>query len=237
MPGVKGEKKSHLGLIIGIISAVVVLSTAAILLIFVFDVFSGKNGTYRLQGAFEGQTMELKADGEKSIFSTNMNGSEQRTDCKVTFDGNKVTVSSHGNTLEGIYDKDTKTITFTREALIRASVLIDRPSGTYKLYSAKAYGLSVAPDQLESYGLDPEEYTMRISGNKATLNMAGNNASGDVSISGNKMTITADGQSIDATFDNDAGTITLSYTGVEMVFKRAEDENAAAASLTLKKED
>ena len=130
-PVAKGKKKSHKGLIIGIISAVVVLATAAILLIFVFDVFSGKNGTYKLQGAAEGQTMELKADGEKSSFSTNLNGSEQRTDCKVTFDDTRVTVSAHGNTLEGTYNKEAKTITFTREALLRASVLNDRPGGTY----------------------------------------------------------------------------------------------------------
>ena len=214
----KAKKKSHLGLIIGIISGVLVI-TAAVLLIFVFDVFSSKNGTYKLEGGSDEFDMTLVVDGENGTFSLKQAGTDKSTGCTVTFEDSTVRVESNGTTLRGTYDKSEKTVTFTREALVEAEVLSSSADGTYKIYAAKMYGLELTQDQLATYGLDTNKYTIKITGDKATLDMGGTSSSCDVSQSGDSLTFYSGGESISGTYNKDEGTLTISYSGVEMIFK------------------
>ena len=92
--------------------------------------------------------------------------------------------------------------------------------GTYKLYSAKAYGINVDHDSLETFGLDSSKYSIKVSGSKATLDMAGNSASCDINFSGDTVTLSGDGQSLSGTYNSSDGTITLSVSGIEMTFKK-----------------
>lgn len=90
--------------------------------------------------------------------------------------------------------------------------------GTYKLSRASAMGMELSGDQLESFGMDPDDYTIKISGSSATVDMAGQVASCKVKFSGDKVTFSGDGQELEGTFKS--GEITLSYMGVDMVFAK-----------------
>ncbi len=92
--------------------------------------------------------------------------------------------------------------------------------GTYKLNSAKMYGIEITEDQLSTYGLDTSKFKVKISGSTATLDMAGQTTSCDVKFSGNTVSFSGGGETIDGTYDSSAGTITISYSGIEMVFKK-----------------
>lgn len=92
--------------------------------------------------------------------------------------------------------------------------------GTYKLNSAKMYGQEITEDQLATFGLDTSKFAIKVSGSTATLSMAGQESKCDVKFSGSTVTFTGGGQSISGTYDEGAGKITISYSGVEMTFKK-----------------
>ena len=92
--------------------------------------------------------------------------------------------------------------------------------GTYKLNAAKMYGVEVNEDQLSSFGLDVDKFKIVVKGDKATLEMAGQSTEVDVKFSGSTVTFSGGGESIDGTYSEGSGTITISYTGVEMTFKK-----------------
>ena len=92
--------------------------------------------------------------------------------------------------------------------------------GTYKLNSAKMYGMEVNEDQFSTFGLDVNKFKITVKGSKATLEMAGQSTEADVKFSGSTVTFTGGGESIEGTYTEGAGTITISYNGVEMTFKK-----------------
>ena len=90
--------------------------------------------------------------------------------------------------------------------------------GTYKLNSASAFGFEINEDQLATYGMNPDDYTIEIKGSKATMHLGGNDASCKVKFSGDKVTFSGDGQEIEGTYKS--GKITISYSGIDMVFAK-----------------
>lgn len=92
--------------------------------------------------------------------------------------------------------------------------------GTYTLDSANAFGIQIEKDQLSTYGLDGDKFKLKINGGKAEISMAGREANCDVEISGDKVTFKNGSETLEGKYDKGAGKITISYSGIELVFKK-----------------
>lgn len=90
--------------------------------------------------------------------------------------------------------------------------------GTYKLDRATAMGFEIDSDQLATYGMDPEKYTIKIHGSNADLDMGGVKSSCSVKFSGSTITLSGGGQELEGEYTN--GEIKISYGGVDMVFAK-----------------
>ena len=117
------EKKSHTGLIIGIIAGVAVI--AALVVCLILGVFSGKNGKYYLESmSYAGTTLtadSLKAFGvdistvyleiNDDKFTLALEGiSEANVTGDCSFDGSTIKLTYQGQTLEGTLSGKTITI-------------------------------------------------------------------------------------------------------------------------------
>lgn len=102
-------------------------------------------------------------------------------------------------------------------------------NGTYKLTSLSAYGMEFSVDQFESMAGVKVDMTLTVKGSKCELKVSKETAeamgsgftsgTGKIKFDGDKVTIESDG-TLTGTYDADAKTITLSASGVDMVFTK-----------------
>lgn len=104
-------KKSHTGLIIGVVCGVVAV-IAAIILCVVLLGGGGKDGTYVCKDMEAlGIECTLKVDGSKFTLKMSAYGESEKQSGKIKFDGKKVTLTVDGESIEGTYNKSKKQIT------------------------------------------------------------------------------------------------------------------------------
>ena len=110
----QGGKKT--GLIIGIAAAAVVV--IALVVCFALGLFSSKNGKYVCEDyASFGVEMTLEVKGSKFTMSMSAFGESETTKGTIKFKGNKVELTSDGNTIEGTYSKKDKTISIEEDGM------------------------------------------------------------------------------------------------------------------------
>ncbi|MBR6171675.1 MAG: hypothetical protein IKQ49_00655 [Eubacterium sp.] len=121
------QKKSHTGLIIGIIAAVFVIG--GLIVCFALGVFGGgggKDGKYYLQSLTSGgmtmdadtlkaygvdlSSMYLEINGEKGVLYLDFMGNEEKAECEVKFDGDNVTLTKNGESISGTYNSSDNSI-------------------------------------------------------------------------------------------------------------------------------
>ncbi len=230
-PSGGGRKKSHVGLIVALsLSALVI--TAAVLLLFVFDVFGifeKKDGTYRAEIASDGVVIQLVIDGEKGTISSQRDGADDESmACTVSFEDTSVRLVCEAATLSGTYNKDDKSISFSRRSVEETGLLQDRSmDGTYYLDVAMAYGIKIESDKLSDYGLDPKLCKVIVSGETATVDIQGNTTECRVKFTDGAVSFENGNSTLEGTYDEEKGEISLTSSSIEIVFKK---ENAGSAS-------
>ncbi len=110
--------KSNKGLIAGIIGGVVVV--AAIVIVLVVFVFGGNkvDGKY-VCGDFAafGMEMYIQIDGDNFKMVSAYDGEEESESGTVKIDGDKISLTVDGETLEGTYNKKEKTISIGEDGI------------------------------------------------------------------------------------------------------------------------
>ena len=217
------KSKKHIGLIIGIASAIVVIATVFILLIFVFDVFSSKNGTYRMNAGNDGLELVLEIDGDEGELTANIGEETIKTKFAVEFNNNEVKLSRHGITIYGDYDKKKNTISIKRKDLDQEDFIPVQLDGKYYLIRYITGGERIYErDELireakkDGYDLD-DYYNLDISRNTCKIGKAvyyGADFDFSVSLEGNEITFTIvydnkEYHPFDGTYDKSKGQIIL----------------------------
>ncbi|MCM1288901.1 MAG: zinc ribbon domain-containing protein [Clostridium sp.] len=99
-------------------------------------------------------------------------------------------------------------------------------NGTYELSAVSAFGFTYSAEEFEALSGQKLDMTLTVKGSKCILSadMADMGVEGSgsakITFSGNSVTIEDGSQEITGTYDSSEKTITLSASGVDMVFKK-----------------
>ena len=93
-------------------------------------------------------------------------------------------------------------------------------NGTYKFVNAQYGGMTLTPDQLKAYGMDVDDFELKISGSTATVRLMGRSGKCTVSISGSTITFKDTNEEFDGKYNKEEGTISIENEGVVLNFKK-----------------
>ena len=93
--------------------------------------------------------------------------------------------------------------------------------GKYKLTACASMGMEFTIEQMEAMSGESFDMTLEVKGSKCTLDakaMGYDKASCKIKFDGDTVTLIEDGEELVGTYDADAKTITISASGVDMIF-------------------
>ena len=93
-------------------------------------------------------------------------------------------------------------------------------NGTYKFVSAEYGGMTLTPAQLKTYGMDVDDFELKISGSTATVRLMGRSGKCTVSISGSTITFKDSQEEFEGKYDKEEGKISIENEGVVLNFRK-----------------
>ncbi|MCR4839297.1 MAG: hypothetical protein K5897_10260 [Eubacterium sp.] len=93
-------------------------------------------------------------------------------------------------------------------------------NGTYKFVNATTQGMTLTPAQFKEFGMDVDDFELKISGSTATVRLMGRSGKCTISISGSTITFKDSQEEFEGTYNKEEGTISIENDGVVLNFKK-----------------
>ena len=92
--------------------------------------------------------------------------------------------------------------------------------GTYEFVRAEMNGISVTTEQLKSMGMNVDDFTIKIKGDKATMTFLNQKGTCDVEINGSDIRFYDSYQEYKGKIDTEKGTISIEQNGTKLIFEK-----------------